>query len=144
MLDDGLIRSLSHQIYIFSIYTPDLQKILGYRQVDITLVETFGHVGLYFGFTNGWFYDKYGTKATCIASAFLLFTSYLFVFLSCFPSLFWKTPVVVMQFVFFMIGQGVHTMFMAGMLTNIKNFSPIFRGRVAGVLGCFIGLSGVV
>eukprot|EP01135_Chromosphaera_perkinsii_P005664 Nk52_evm1s357 gene=Nk52_evmTU1s357 len=132
-------------IYIFSVYTPEIRRILGYRQVDITMVETLGHVGLYCGFTNGWLYDRYGVKPTCITAGIILFCAYLTVFVSCTPGLLWShTPVAVMGATFFMIGQGIHTMFTAAMLTNVKNFENKYRGKITGMLGGFIGLSGVL
>lgn len=102
--------------------------LLGYTGFDVNLVSSIGDLGLYAGgIPVGFFYDRFGPRLTYTISVVCLATGY---------GLLWagvtqrisSNPFVMGLYLVF-VGFGSVAGYMAGLLTNTKNF----RVRCASV-----------
>ena len=130
-------------MYSYSAYSADLQTLLGYSGTEVNIVSSIGDLGLYVGgIPVGYFFDSFGPSLTYILASVFLFLGYVLMWtgaLQKIPSNSWA-----MGFYFFVVGFGSVAGYMAGLLTNAKNFAPENRGKIVAFLVAAYGLSAAI
>eukprot|EP01127_Copromyxa_protea_P015686 TRINITY_DN4559_c0_g1_i1.p1 TRINITY_DN4559_c0_g1~~TRINITY_DN4559_c0_g1_i1.p1 ORF type:complete len:543 (-),score=80.74 TRINITY_DN4559_c0_g1_i1:43-1671(-) len=132
------MMSVSGSIYLFSVYSTDLGKLLGYNQQEIGLVATLANGGAWAGVLGGFMYDRFGPRPTAIISALFVFTGYFLMYLATQGLV--ATSSGAVAFFAFMMGQGSGWSYTVALNTSVMNFEAGDRGTVIGVLVCFFGL----
>eukprot|EP00164_Ancoracysta_twista_P003441 GFYU01004590.1.p1 GENE.GFYU01004590.1~~GFYU01004590.1.p1 ORF type:complete len:474 (-),score=122.47 GFYU01004590.1:70-1491(-) len=126
-------------LYGFSCFNTDLKKNMVWDGTEVNNVFGIGAVGQYIGFPPGWLFDRFGVRVTCLYAAFLGFLGYFLMYLQ--TSTHFSTSSVVMGLFYALVGQGSIGLYMAGLLSNVRNFSPKHRGIIVGLLASGFGLS---
>ena len=127
---------------MIGVLEPELTKRFYFSQTQFSLLETCTQVGLYCGITQGFFFDKYGSRYALWLAGTLLMTGYISLFLITKSQS--TPPVGFLAVIFFIIGQGSHGLYSPSVKINVLNFSPKHRGIIMGLLSAGFGLSGAI
>ncbi|ELR21222.1 transporter, major facilitator subfamily protein [Acanthamoeba castellanii str. Neff] len=131
---------VSGTLYGLSAYTPALKDQLHFSQGEITLIATFGNIGLYVGFLMGKLYDTLGVKWTCAVAGTMVCGGYFCAWIVVAGHIdagYWW----LMAIFYLIIGQGNWGLYLATLTVNMRNFDKEDRGKVAGLLAAAFGLS---
>lgn len=90
----------------------------------------------------GFFFDKFGPRMTYIKSAVFLFAGYGLMWAGAIGKI-WSNNIAMGLYMVF-VGYGSVAGYMAGLLTNTKNFRPEHRGKIVAVLVAAYGLSAAI
>ena len=93
----------------------------------------------YFGFGVGYVYEKIGHSKTLLFSSCLISLSYTLIALSLNDILY--SPLVLMRFYFFLVGQGSYGLTLSVLDINMKNYEESKRGTIVGLLTSGFGIS---
>jgi MFS family permease len=125
----GAFFLVAGTLYAFSAYGPELKVKLGYSQTDINTVSSVGDLGLYFGgLPMGAICDFFGAQVTYSLSGVLGFLGYLLMWLGA-QGIIGNAPLLMALYLAF-AGFGSYAGYTAGLVTNVRNFSPENRGKV--------------
>eukprot|EP01125_Pyxidicula_operculata_P014906 TRINITY_DN5018_c0_g1_i1.p1 TRINITY_DN5018_c0_g1~~TRINITY_DN5018_c0_g1_i1.p1 ORF type:complete len:443 (-),score=10.97 TRINITY_DN5018_c0_g1_i1:18-1346(-) len=127
-------------LYAFSSYSKDLADMLGVPNADF--IGSVGDLGVLFGFTGGFLSDRFGRVPTAIVGTVVGFCGFFFCWLvsqDIIPRLQWAVCIF-----FFMFGQGNYCGYINGLTVNVKNFGPLYRGRVTSLAVAGFALSPVL
>eukprot|EP01126_Amoeba_proteus_P067107 TRINITY_DN9840_c0_g1_i5.p1 TRINITY_DN9840_c0_g1~~TRINITY_DN9840_c0_g1_i5.p1 ORF type:complete len:504 (+),score=51.42 TRINITY_DN9840_c0_g1_i5:230-1741(+) len=87
---------------------------------------------------NAEYGDRYGPQPTAVIGALMVFSGYFLLFVAT-EYEFTKNSVA-LGFFALLLGQGSGWGYTLALNTSIKNFSPLDRGKIVGILVCFFGL----
>lgn len=90
----------------------------------------------------GFFFDKFGPRMTYIKSSICLFVGYGLMWAGSLGKI-WSNNIAMGLYMVF-VGYGSVAGYMAGLLTNTKNFRPEHRGKIVAVLVAAYGLSAAI
>lgn len=130
-------------LYSYSAYSADLQGLLGYTGSATNLVSSVGDMGLYIGgIPMGMFYDRFGPSLTYVIASVGLFSGYTLMWAGVMQKI--PSNSIMMGLYMTLTGYGSVAGYMAGLLTNSKNFRPEHRGKIVAVLVAAYGLSAAI
>ncbi|KAM0937233.1 putative major facilitator superfamily, MFS transporter superfamily [Dioscorea sansibarensis] len=137
-----LILAASGATYIFSIYSPELKKSLGYNQQTLNTLSFFKDLGANVGVLSGLINEVTPAWVVLTMGAGMNLFGYLMIYFAITKRLS-HVPVWHMC-LYILIGANSQTFANTGALvTCVKNF-PESRGIVLGLLKAFVGLSGAI
>jgi len=90
----------------------------------------------------GFFFDRFGPRLTYVKSALCLFVGYGLMWSGAIQKI-WSNNIAMGLYMMF-VGYGSVAGYMAGLLTNTKNFRPEHRGKIVAVLVAAYGLSAAI
>eukprot|EP01119_Soliformovum_irregulare_P025551 TRINITY_DN949_c1_g2_i3.p1 TRINITY_DN949_c1_g2~~TRINITY_DN949_c1_g2_i3.p1 ORF type:complete len:342 (-),score=100.95 TRINITY_DN949_c1_g2_i3:674-1699(-) len=134
-----IMMLMAGTLYGFSAYAPTMKDLLGYSQTEVSLIGTFGNLGIYCAFTMGFFYDKFKHRITIPLGIFLIGTGYLLTGLV--VNGYIPGPAWLIILFYIMVGQGSYGLNISSLDVNIKNWDASDRGKVTGLLAGGFGLS---
>ena len=138
-----LCYATSGTLYSYSAYSADLQALLGYSGTQVNIVSSIGDLGLYIGATPmGFFFDKFGPLPTYLLGSVCLFAGYALMWAGSIGRI--PSNSIMMGLYMTLVGYGSSAGYMAGLLTNSKNFEPQHRGKIVAVLVAAYGLSAAI
>jgi hypothetical protein len=130
--------------YTFNVYANCIKFTFNYTQVEVDMVAAFGHVGFSFGLPAGLLHCRFGVLVLCIISFLLPTLGYLLLwstFLS--VDVYHYRPWLV-AFYYFIIGHGSVYLYMASLITNIKNLPKRHRATVVGLFDAIFVVSAAI
>lgn len=108
-------------LYSYSAYSAQLMTLLSYTGIDVNIVSSIGDLGLYAGgIPVGFFFDKFGPRLTYAIAVAGLTIGYLLLWAGTTQRI--PSNSVLMGFYLTFVGFGSVAGYMAGLLTNTKNF----------------------
>jgi len=140
LLAASLLVLPAGSMYGFGAYSTQLAVALGKRNSDVDTLGSAGDLGVYLGFTVGICWDICGSQITALVSLLLVGGGYLLNYLVLRAGL----PFDLLYATYFLIGQGSYGMFVNGLSTTLRNFSPRHRGKVVGYMNSLFGISSVI
>ncbi|KAJ1701166.1 hypothetical protein LUZ63_000945 [Rhynchospora breviuscula] len=137
-----LIMAAAGATYIFSIYSKDIKKELGYNQQTLNTLSFFKDVGTNVGILSGLINEVTPPWVVLAIGAAMNLFGYIMIYLAITGHI--AAPRVWMMCLYICIGANSQAFANTGALvTCVKNF-PESRGTVLGLLKGFLGLSGVI
>ncbi|KAJ4746209.1 Major facilitator superfamily protein [Rhynchospora pubera] len=137
-----LIMAAAGATYIFSIYSKDIKKELGYNQQTLNTLSFFKDVGTNVGILSGLINEVTPPWVVLAIGAAMNLFGYIMIYLAITGRI--AAPQVWMMCLYICIGANSQAFANTGALvTCVKNF-PESRGTVLGLLKGFLGLSGVI
>ncbi|KAI9392665.1 hypothetical protein POPTR_006G122400v4 [Populus trichocarpa] len=137
-----LIMAMSGATYMFSLYSTDIKRSLGYDQSTLNLLSFFKDVGGNVGLLPGVINEVSPPWVILSAGVVMNFFGYFMIWLAITGKI--AKPKVWQMCLYICIGANSQTFATTGALvTCVKNF-PESRGSVLGLLKGFVGLSGAI
>jgi Nodulin-like len=137
-----LVMAAAGGTYIFSIYSKDIKKNLGYDQQTLNTLSFFKDLGANVGILPGLINEVSPPWVVLIVGAVMNLVGYLMIYLSITGRT--ARPQVWLMCLYICIGANSQSFANTGALvTAVKNF-PESRGVVLGLLKSFVGLSGAI
>eukprot|EP00262_Sarcandra_glabra_P012127 TRINITY_DN3060_c0_g1_i1.p1 TRINITY_DN3060_c0_g1~~TRINITY_DN3060_c0_g1_i1.p1 ORF type:complete len:613 (-),score=33.69 TRINITY_DN3060_c0_g1_i1:226-1938(-) len=128
--------------YMFSIYSPDIKKALGYDQQTLNTLSFFKDLGANVGIISGLINEVTPPWVVLLIGAIMNFGGYFAIWLAVTGRI--SRPQVWQMCLYICIGANSQSFANTGALvTCVKNF-PESRGIVLGLLKGFVGLSGAI
>eukprot|EP00976_Prorocentrum_cordatum_P061181 1176199-Prorocentrum_minimum.AAC.2 len=126
-------------LYAYGAYEDSLKVALDFTQSQVETVGIFGDAGsLLSGPFVGMFVDRFGPCISCLVAGFNLYLGYLLMY----AFVVRKIENSVLMAVFFaLVGNGSALLYLSLLTTQVKKFSPRYRGMVIGFLVSMYGLS---
>lgn len=131
--------SVAGTAYAFGIYSEIYKDKLGYSQLDLSIVSSFGSTGLYTGVLWGLFIEAYGPKAVLILGAFLVFSTNFYTYAAVLKVVPHSVPVL--SVVNFFAQCGIACTSATVLIVSVRNFPSSVRGQVAGISKAYFGIS---
>jgi len=129
-------------MYSFDTWSGALRKHNDYTFSELTIIRTFGFLGVSFGAPAGIILDFFGPKRTSVLAATISAIGYFLLWASFFGWV--ANHVGFISFVFFIIGQGNILTYMPALIAQIRNFPAHHRGKVVGVVDSMFGASSAI
>ncbi|CAK7343206.1 unnamed protein product [Dovyalis caffra] len=137
-----LIMAMSGATYMFSLYSADIKRSLGYDQTTLNLLSFFKDVGGNVGLLPGLINEVSPPWVILSVGVIMNFSGYFMIWLAITRKI--AKPKVWQMCLYICIGANSQTFATTGALvTCVKNF-PESRGSVLGLLKGFVGLSGAI
>ncbi|XVE75432.1 hypothetical protein DITRI_Ditri12bG0093500 [Diplodiscus trichospermus] len=137
-----LIMSAAGATYMFSLYSNDIKKSLGYDQTTLNLLSFFKDLGTNVGVLSGLIAEVTPPWFVLSVGAVLNFFGYFMIWLAVTKKI--AKPQVWHMCLYICIGANSQSFANTGSLvTCVKNF-PESRGVVLGILKGYVGLSGAI
>ncbi|KAB5552361.1 hypothetical protein DKX38_009672 [Salix brachista] len=137
-----LIMAMSGATYMFSLYSSDIKKSLGYDQSTLNLLSFFKDVGGNVGLLPGFINEVSPPWVILSLGVIMNFFGYFMIWLAITGKI--AKPKVWQMCLYICTGANSQTFATTGALvTCVKNF-PESRGSVLGLLKGFVGLSGAI
>ncbi|KAK6929152.1 Nodulin-like [Dillenia turbinata] len=137
-----LIMAAAGATYMFSLYSKDIKKSLGYDQTTLNLLSFFKDLGANVGVLSGLINEVTPPWVVLSIGAVLNFFGYFMIWLAVERKI--SRPPVWQMCLYICIGANSQAFANTGALvTCVKNF-PESRGVVLGLLKGFVGLSGAI
>ncbi|TXG58437.1 hypothetical protein EZV62_016266 [Acer yangbiense] len=137
-----LIMSVAGATYMFSLYSTDIKKSLGYDQSTLNLLSFFKDLGGNVGVISGLINEVTPPWIVLSAGAVMNFFGYFMIWLAVTGRI--AKPQVWQMCLYICIGANSQTFANTGALvTCVMNF-PESRGSLLGLLKGFVGLSGAI
>ncbi|TXG67983.1 hypothetical protein EZV62_009258 [Acer yangbiense] len=137
-----LIMSVAGATYMFSLYSTDIKKSLGYDQSTLNLLSFFKDLGGNIGVISGLINEVTPPWIVLSAGAVMNFFGYFMIWLAVTGRI--AKPQVWQMCLYICIGANSQTFANTGaMVTCVMNF-PESRGSLIGLLKGFVGLSGAI
>ncbi|KAF2581923.1 hypothetical protein F2Q70_00008624 [Brassica cretica] len=137
-----LIMSAAGATYMFSLYSGDIKRTLGYDQTTLNLLSFFKDLGANVGVLAGLINEVTPPWFILIIGAILNFFGYFMIWLAVTKRI--PKPQVWHMCLYICIGANSQSFANTGSLvTCVKNF-PESRGVVLGILKGYVGLSGAI
>ncbi|KAK3226616.1 hypothetical protein Dsin_006478 [Dipteronia sinensis] len=137
-----LIMSVAGATYMFSLYSTDIKKSLGYDQSTLNLLSFFKDLGGNIGVISGLINEVTPPSIVLSVGAVMNFFGYFMIWLAVTGRI--SKPQVWQMCLYICIGANSQTFANTGALvTCVMNF-PESRGSLLGLLKGFVGLSGAI
>ncbi|KAI9186833.1 hypothetical protein LWI28_021429 [Acer negundo] len=137
-----LIMSVAGATYMFSLYSTDIKKSLGYDQSTLNMLSFFKDLGANIGVISGLINEVTPPWIVLSAGAVMNFFGYFMIWLAVTGRI--AKPQVWQMCLYICIGANSQTFANTGALvTCVMNF-PESRGSLIGLLKGFVGLSGAI
>ncbi|CAN8317247.1 unnamed protein product [Cochlearia groenlandica] len=137
-----LIMSAAGATYMFSLYSGDIKRTLGYDQTTLNLLSFFKDLGANVGVLAGLINEVTPPWFVLIIGALLNFFGYFMIWLAVTKRI--SRPQVWHMCLYICVGANSQSFANTGSLvTCVKNF-PESRGVVLGILKGYVGLSGAI
>ena len=126
-------------LYAYGAYEDSLKVALKFTQSEVETVGIFGDAGsLLSGPFVGMFVDRFGPTISCLVAAVNLYIGYLLMYAFVVHGV---QNSVLMGIFFALVGVGSGGLYISLLSTEVKHFSPKYRGMVIGFLVSMYGLS---
>ncbi|XP_062008047.1 protein NUCLEAR FUSION DEFECTIVE 4 isoform X1 [Rosa rugosa] len=129
--------------YNFPLYSPLLKSVLGYNQMQLTILGVASDIGESVALLPGIACNKFPPWAVLLVGCVLCFFGYGVLWLAVSETVA-NMPYILQLFITILIAMNSNAWFgTAVLVTNMRNF-PLSRGTVAGILKGYIGISAAV
>ncbi|EPS71124.1 hypothetical protein M569_03631, partial [Genlisea aurea] len=128
--------------FTFPLYSPSLKSIMGFNQLQLSILGVANDIGESFGLLPGLACNRWPPWAVLLVGVFLSFFGYGVLWLAVTRNLA-SPPYWLLWIALCIATNGSAWLGTTVLVTNMRNF-PLSRGTVAGILKGYIGLSAAV
>jgi len=136
------VASVALVAYAFGAFSEGLQQDLGYDQQSLDIIESMGETGLFLEVICGIFMDYHGPRFTFFVSIVLIFSGYHYIYLAATHAI--ASTVASVGLMFLLASLGASSIGCVSVAVGIRNFPAEDRGKVAGLVKAYLGLSSAV
>ncbi len=130
-------------LYTFSLVGPSFHQTFELTALELNLMGAFGQIGAAAAsFPAGILMDAFGPVVPLGLSGCFMFLGYFLMYLLLRGTIAYNYGGLIMSY--FVVGVGCQLTTIAILSANMRNFQSHWRGRVLGIMGLAVGISGAV